>query len=99
MNNTTPSLIEPTTKFYLHEKLRHCHTVRANIYITIINLSVITIFIIFGSYILYYIYTNKPTEDEQREKNLITQHIIMNKIKEFRTVPAKVTNLTEQFLL
>jgi hypothetical protein len=101
MNNTPtqpPSLIEPTTKYYLHEKLRQCHNVRANIYITIINISVITIFIIFSSYILYTIYINKPTEEEQYEKNLITQQIIMNKINEFRTVPAKITDLTEHIM-
>ena len=97
MNNNIinkPSLIEPTTKYYLQEKLRQCHNVRANIYTTIINAAVITFFFIFGTYVLYYIYVSKPTEEELREKNLINQHIIMNKIKEFRTGPAKITDLT-----
>jgi hypothetical protein len=93
-----PSLIEPTTRYYLHQKLKDCHNVRANIYSTIINVAIITIFIGFVSFILYTIYVNKPTEEQQREKNLTNQHLIMNKIKEFRTVPAKVTSLTEQYL-
>jgi hypothetical protein len=97
MNITSnhPKLIESTTKYYLQEKLRQCHNIRADIYSTIINVSVITFFFIFGGYMLYCIYNNKPTEEELREKNIINQHIIMNKIKEFRTVPAKITDLTE----
>jgi hypothetical protein len=92
-----PTLIEPSTKYFLQEKLKQCHNIRANIYSTIVNISIITIFIGFLSFILYTIYVNKPTEEEQREKNLMNQHIIMNKIKEFRTVPAKITNLTEHY--
>ena len=91
------SLVDPTTKYYLQEKLKECHKVRTNIYLTIVNISVITFFICFVSFILYTIYINKPTEEEQREKNMINQDIIMNKIKEFRTVPAKITNLTDKY--
>jgi hypothetical protein len=93
-----PSLIDTTTKYYLQEKLKECHNVRANIYSTIINVGFITIFIGVISFVLYTIYVNKPTEEEQREKNIINQHIIMNKIKEFRTVPAKITTLTEKHI-
>ena len=90
-----PSLIEPTTRYFLQEKLRECHNVRANIYSTIINVSVIVFFVGFLSFIIYTIYTNKPTEEQLREQNLINQHLIMNKIKEFRTVPAKVSTLVD----
>jgi predicted membrane protein len=92
-----PSLIEPTTKYYLYEKLQQCHTTRANIYSFIINISIITVFIGFVAFLLYTLYVNKPTEEEQRQKNLMNQHAIMNKIREFRTVPAKITNLTEHY--
>jgi hypothetical protein len=94
---TNSTLIDPVTKYYLQEKLKECHKTRTNIYLTVVNISIITGFICFVSFILYTIYINKPTEEEQRTKNLINQHIIMNKIKEFRTVPAKVTNLTENY--
>ena len=97
-SSSIPSLIEPTTKYYLNEKLKQCHNVRANIYLTIINVSVITLFVGFISFILYTIYVNKPTEEQQREKHLIDQHIIMNKINEFRTVPVNVTNFSEQYI-
>lgn len=93
-----PALIEPTTRFYLHEKLKECHNVRASIYSTIVNVSIITLFLGFVSFMLYTIYVNKPTEEEQREKNIINQHLIMNKIQQFRTVPAKITSLTEHYM-
>lgn len=92
-----PSLIEPNTKFFLNERLKQCHNTRANIYSIIINISVIFIFLFFILLILYNIYINKPTEEEQKQQNYINQLIIMNKIKEFRTVPAKITNLTNDY--
>jgi hypothetical protein len=95
MVGTIPTLIEPTTKLFLHEKLRQCHNTRANIYSTIVNVAIIAIFFGFASFVLYTIYVNRPTDEEQYEKNLTNQHIIMNKIKEFRTVPAKVTQIVE----
>lgn len=91
-----PLLIEPNTRYYLQEKLKECHNVRANIYSIIINVGIITIFIGIISFVLYTIYINKPSEEQKREKDIINQHIIMNKIKEFRTVPAKITNLIEK---
>jgi hypothetical protein len=95
---TKPSLVEPTTRYFLHEKLKECHSVRANIYSSILNISIVTLFLALLSFILYTIYVNKPTEDEQREKNLINQHHIMNKIRQLRTVPKSVTNITEHYL-
>jgi hypothetical protein len=93
-----PSLIEPMTKYMIQEKLKDCHNVRANIYSMILNAVIILLFVGTIGFTLYNIYINKPTDDEQREINLIRQHQIMNKISEFRTVPTRITNMTESFL-
>lgn len=90
-----PLLIEPTTRYYLQEKLKQCHTTRANIYFFILNISVVILFFGCFFYILYTMYVQRLTPEQQYEKNQIEQHIIMNKIHQLRTIPPKVNALVE----
>jgi len=95
MMPTRPLLIEPITKYYIDQKLKSCHNVRTNIYSSIINGTVIVLVLGVIFFVLYTIYINKPSDEEQREQNLIAQHIIMNKLKEFRTVPSRTNTIND----
>lgn len=79
-----PSLIEASTKNYLFNTLKQCHTNRVNVYYYIFNISIFVIFVAVVGTILYRCSMNKPTEYQRQQKMLRDQQYVLSKIRYYK---------------
>jgi hypothetical protein len=79
-----PSLIEATTKNYLFNTLKQCHTNRVNIYYYVFNIGIFLLFVAVVGTILYRCSVNKPTDYERQQKLLRDQQYVMSKIRYYK---------------
>jgi hypothetical protein len=89
-----PKLIEPHTKGYLEQSLKHCHTNRVSTYYYVLNTSVFMIFVGITGALLYFCNKNKLTPYEKDEKMLKDQQYIMSKIRYYKE---EVKNAKDSF--
>lgn len=79
-----PRLIEQGAHTYMSGILNKCHENRVNIYLYVLNLSVLIVFCFGVSMILYYCYKKKLSPDEEYQKRLQEQSYILSKIKTYK---------------
>lgn len=97
-NTSIPSLVEPTVKYFISDALKKTHEYKMKIYSMILNVVVGTLFfLVFGGF-LYYKYQSKPSPEEQYNKTMRDQQIIMSKIHSYqddkkRATFSDITNL------
>lgn len=89
-----PSLIEASTKNYLFNTLKQCHTNRVNVYYYIFNISIFVIFVAVVGTILYRCSVNKPTEYQRQQKMLRDQQYVLSKIRYYKE---EVENTENQY--
>ena len=78
-----PALTEPGVKYFLHQTLKQCHTVREKFHNTIFNIGLFLAFLIILGLILLYKYKGKLTPVEIAMKNKEKQQYILSKIQNF----------------
>ena len=81
---TKPSLTEPGVKYFLHQTLKQCHTVRDKFHNMIFNAGLLIGFFIVLALILFYKYKGKLTPVEIERKNIEKQQYILSKIQKFQ---------------
>lgn len=82
--DVAPKLIEHHAGHYLSQTLRHCHEKRVVTYSFVFNVAVVSIFGIITVFILYLLYKQKKTPNEQKDKMLRDQMFILEKIKSLK---------------
>jgi hypothetical protein len=79
--DSSPRLIEPSAKYFLHNTLTQCHSNRVNVYYWGLNITIFAVFVgIFGA-ALYYCYKRKLTPEEHYNKMMKEQAYILSKIR------------------
>ena len=79
-----PKLIDHTTGAYMYEILRQCHDNRIHTYSWVFNILVVTVFVGVGALVLYLCMKRKPSAEERKEKLLLDQKIILEKIRSLK---------------
>lgn len=79
-----PKLIEHQAGHYMCQTLKHCHEKRVLTYSFMFNISVVLIFGVVTGVILYLLYKQKKTPDQQKENILRDQKFILEKIKSLK---------------
>ena len=80
----TPKLIEHQAGHYMCQTLKHCHDKRIITYSLIFNVTIVLVFGIVTGLILYLLYKQKKTPDQQKENILRDQKYILEKIKSLK---------------
>ena len=80
----TPKLIEHQAGHYMCQTLKHCHDKRIITYSFIFNVMIVFVFGIVTGLILYLLYKQKKTPDQQKENILRDQKHILEKIKSLK---------------
>jgi hypothetical protein len=80
----TPKLIEHQAGHYMCQTLKHCHDKRIITYSFIFNVTIVFVFGIVTGLILYLLYKQKKTPDQQKENILRDQKYILEKIKSLK---------------
>ena len=80
----TPKLIEHQAGHYMCQTFKHCHDKRIITYSFIFNVTIVFVFGIVTGLILYLLYKQKKTPDQQKENILRDQKYILEKIKSLK---------------
>jgi len=88
----SPNLIEHSARNYLFNTLQQCHDTRVNVYYYALNIGIILLFVAITGFILYYCYTQKPSEYEKQQDLLKKQQYIASKIRFFQEEQKHVEN-------
>lgn len=84
MDGPEPKLIDTSTIQYLDEALKKSHEVRIKYHHILFNAGLVFgVFFIFAI-VLYYRYTNKPTQKEANYKLIKDQEYVLSKIRFFQ---------------
>ena len=79
-----PKLIEHQAGHYMCQTLKHCHEKRVLTYSFMFNVAIVLVFGIVTGVILYLLYKQKKTPDQQKENILRDQKFILEKIKSLK---------------
>lgn len=88
-NYDNPNLIDSTTKNFITNNLKSCHSTRVSYYSYILNCSILFTFILVVSSTLYYLSYYKKSKEEINEKSEKDQEYILEKIKYYKNVSKK----------
>jgi len=80
----SPNLIDYSAKNYLFNTLQQCHDTRISVYYYALNVGIIILFVGISGSILYYCYTQKPTDYERQQDLLKKQQYIASKIRYYQ---------------
>lgn len=80
-DNVRPRLVEPGMKYYINETLKQCHSKREFFNNIIFNISLLVVFLLLLSGILFYKYRGKLTPVEKYMKNKNQYQYILSQIK------------------
>jgi hypothetical protein len=75
-----PILTEPGVKYFLHQTLKQCHTIRDNFHNMVFNIGLFIAFLLALGLILFYKYKGKltPVEIEKKKQGKTTIYFIKN---------------------
>ena len=79
-----PKLIEHQAGHYMCQTLKHCHEKRVLTYSFMFNVAIVLVFGVVIGVILYLLYKQKKTPDQQKENILRDQKFILEKIKSLK---------------
>ena len=79
-----PTLTEPGVKYFLHQTLKQCHTMREQFHNMVFNIGMFIAFLFILGFILLYKYKGKLTPVEVEQKNKEKQQYILSKIQNFQ---------------
>ena len=78
---SSPNLIEPGAKYFIHQTLKNCNKTRSKYYNNLTNLGLFLGFIIIFGGVLYYKYNTRPNEKIRKKKEKLKQTYILSKIR------------------
>ena len=95
-----PSLIEPGAKYFLKETLKNCRIKKNTEFNQLMNLALLTSFVVISSVLLYYKYKTRPTEDDRKKTKQLKRDYFVNKVRQLEAKKAKqldrqITNLPQ----
>jgi hypothetical protein len=93
-----PTLTEPGVKYFLHQTLKNCHSIRTEFENNMMNLALFIVFCVIVGATLLYKYKGKPSKEELQRKAVQKQQYILEKINSAqlskqRENQALITNL------
>lgn len=83
-NVVGPSLVDPTTKYFISSQLQECHAYKKSVYLWIVNAFVLLFFLGGTALVLYYKYTTRLSPEEKRAKMIHDRQLILNRITTFQ---------------
>lgn len=97
-----PILIEQNVKNYINNSLYKCHQYKTEIFEWVFNIGLLILFLLILFLILFLRKKRKLTPEEIKNKQIIEQHHILSKIKQYQMNKKKenvsnITNLPFQY--
>ena len=98
MDNSRPILTEPGVKYFLKETLKNCKIKKDTEFNQLMNLGLLTLFVLLSSGLLYYKYKTRPTEEDREKLKRLKRDYFVNKVRQLEAKKAKlydqqITNL------
>tara|TARA_B100000073_G_C23336184_1_gene412890 strand:+ start:59 stop:406 length:348 start_codon:yes stop_codon:yes gene_type:complete len=87
-----PTLTEPGVKYFLKETLKNCKIKKDLQFNMLMNLGLLSMFVIIVSILLYYKYKTRPTEEDRKKKKQLKRDYFVNKVRQMQAVKAKQLN-------
>jgi Tfp pilus assembly protein PilO len=87
-----PILTEPGVKYFLKETLKNCKTKKDLQFNMMMNLGLLSFFVVIVSILLYYKYKTRPTEEDRKKKKELKKDYFITKVKQMQAVKAKELN-------
>ena len=100
MDISKPTLTEPGVKYFLKETLKNCRIKKDTEFNQLMNLALLTSFVIISSVLLYYKYKTRPTDDDRKKIKQLKRDYFVNKVRQLEAKKAKqldrqITNLPQ----
>ena len=100
MDISKPTLTEPGVKYFLKETLKNCRIKKNIEFNQLMNLALLTSFVVISSVLLYYKYKTRPTEDDRKKIKQLKRDYFVNKVRQLEAKKAKqldrqITNLPQ----
>ena len=68
MDISKPTLTEPGVKYFLKETLKNCRIKKNIEFNQLMNLALLTSFVVISSVLLYYKYKTRPSDDDRKNQ-------------------------------
>ena len=100
MDISKPTLTEPGVKYFLKETLKNCRVKKDIEFNQLVNLALLTSFVVISSVLLYYKYKTRPTDDDRKKLKQLKRDYFVNKVRQLEAKKAKqldrqITNLPQ----
>tara|TARA_Y100000817_G_scaffold279562_1_gene243010 strand:+ start:216 stop:563 length:348 start_codon:yes stop_codon:yes gene_type:complete len=100
MDISKPTLTEPGVKYFLKETLKNCRIKKDTEFNQLMNLALLTSFVVISSVLLYYKYKTRPTDDDRKKLKQLKRDYFVNKVRQLEAKKAKqldrqITNLPQ----
>ena len=100
MDISKPTLTEQGVKYFLKETLKNCRIKKNIEFNQLMNLALLTSFVVISSVLLYYKYKTRPTEDDREKIKQLKRDYFVNKVRQLEAKKAKqldrqITNLPQ----
>ena len=92
MDISKPTLTEPGVKYFLKETLKNCRVKKDIEFNQLVNLALLTSFVVISSMLLYYKYKTRPTEEDRKKIKQLKRDYFMNKVRQLEAKKAKQLN-------
>lgn len=92
MDISKPTLTEPGVKYFLKETLKNCRVKKDIEFNQLVNLALLTSFVVISSMLLYYKYKTRPTEEDRKKVKQLKRDYFMNKVRQLEAKKAKQLN-------
>ena len=92
MNVHRPLLTEPGVKYFLRETLKNCKVKKDTQFNNLMNLALLTSFIVIASVLLYYKYKTRPTDEDKQKLNQLKRDYFLTKVRQLEAKKAKELN-------
>ena len=100
MDISKPTLTEPGVKYFLKETLKNCRIKKDTEFNQLMNLALLTSFVVISSVLLYYKYKTRPTDEDRKKLKQLKRDYFVNKVRQLEAKKAKqldrqITNLPQ----
>tara|TARA_B100001287_G_C22636618_1_gene507902 strand:+ start:250 stop:597 length:348 start_codon:yes stop_codon:yes gene_type:complete len=92
MDISKPTLTEPGVKYFLKETLKNCRVKKDIEFNQLVNLALLTSFVVISSMLLYYKYKTRPTEEDRKKTKQLKRDYFINKVRQLEAKKAKQLN-------
>ena len=89
MDISKPTLTEPGVKYFLKETLKNCRVKKDIEFNQLVNLALLTSFVVISSMLLYYKYKTRPTEEDRKKTKQLKRDYFINKVRQLEAKALK----------